>query len=50
MGVELHGMAHDIRHFVVSAVIHALHRVHDASLYRFEAVFNIRDGTLQDYV
>ena len=50
MGVELHGVSHDIRHFVESPVVHTLHRMEDASLHRFQSVLDMRDGTLKYYV
>ena len=50
VGMELHGMAHDVGHLVVAAVIHALHAVHDASLHGLESVAYVRHCTLQDYV
>ena len=48
MRVELHGVPHDVRHLVVSAVVHALHRVHDAALHGLEAVLDVGHGTFQD--
>ena len=50
VGVELHGMSHDVGHLVISAVVHALHRVHNAALHGLEAVLNVRHGTFQDYI
>ena len=50
MRVELHRVSHDVRHLIISAVIHALHGVQDASLNRLQAVLDVRHGTLQDYV
>ena len=43
-------MSHNVRHLVVSAVIHALHGVENASLHGFESVLDVGDGTLQDYI
>jgi hypothetical protein len=50
MGVELHGMTHDVRHLVVSSVIHALHGVQYSTLNGFETIAYMRHGTLQDYI
>ena len=50
MGVELHGVSHDVRHLVISAVVHALHRVQDAALYGLQSVLDVRHGTLQNDV
>ena len=50
MRVKLHGMSHDIGNLVVSSVVHALHRVEDASLYRFQTILNMRNGTLEDHI
>ena len=47
VGVKLHGMPHDIGNLVVPAVVHAFHRVQDTSLYGFESIAYVRDGTLQ---
>ena len=48
--VELHGVTHNVRHFIVSAVVHAFHGVHDTALHGLEAIFDIGYGTLQDYI
>ncbi len=50
MGVELHGVAHDVGHLVVPAVIHALHAVHDTPLHGLEPVPYVRHGPLQDHI
>jgi hypothetical protein len=50
VGVELHGVAHDVRHLVVASVIEALHRVQDASLHGLQAIVEVRHGTLKDDV
>ena len=50
MRMELHRMAHNVGHLVVLAIIHALHRVHDTTLNRLEAIGNVRNGAFQDYV
>ncbi len=50
MGVELHGVAHDVRHLVVASVVHALHRVQDAPLYGFQSILDVWHGTFQDHV
>ena len=48
--MELHGVSNDVCNLVVPAVIHSLHRVQYASLYRFQAILDIRDGSLKNYV
>ena len=48
MGVELHRVADDVGHLVVSAVVEALHRVEDAALHGFEAVAEVRHGAFED--
>ena len=50
MGVELHGVAHDVGHLVVAAVVHALHRVQDASLNGLQSVLDMGHGALQYHV
>ena len=50
MGVELHGVTHNIRHLVITTVVHTLHRMEDASLHRFQSVLDMGDGTLKYYV
>ena len=47
MRVELHSVSHDVRHLVVAPVVHALHRVQDASLHRLQSVDDVRHGTFQ---
>ena len=48
MGVELHRVSHNVRHLVVSPVIHALHGVQDASLHGFQAIFDMWHGTIEN--
>ncbi len=48
MGVILHGVTHNVGHFVESAVVEGFHRVEDASLHRFETVVDVGDGTVED--
>ena len=50
VGVVLHGLSDDIGYFVVAAIVHFLHRVKDAALYRLEPVLYGRDGAFQDNV
>ena len=50
MGVELHGFACNVRHLVVTAVVHAFHGVEYAPLHRFQTVAHMGDGTLKDDV
>ena len=50
MGMELHGMADDVSHLVVSSVVHSLHGVEDAPLHGLQSVLDMRHGTLQDYI
>ena len=48
--VELHCMAHDIGHLVIAPVVHTLHGVQDTALNGLQTVFDMGNGTLQDYV
>ena len=48
MGVELHGVTHDVGHLVVAAVVHAFHRMENTSLYGFQAILDVGNGTFQD--
>ena len=48
--VKLHGVSHNVRHLVISPVVHALHRVQYASLHRFQSVLDVGHGALQYYV
>ena len=50
MRVKLHGVSHDIRHLVVSSVIHSLHRVQYASLHGLQSVLDMRHGTLENHI
>src|SRR4029078_4241251 len=38
----LHRLSDDVSHFVVATIIHFLHRVQNAALHGFQAVFNGR--------
>ncbi len=46
----LHGVSNDVRDFVVTAVIHSLHSVQDATLNGFQTVGDVRHGTFQNYI
>ena len=48
--MELHGMAHDVGHFVVAPVVHPLHGMQDAALYGLESVTNVRDRSFQYHI
>ena len=50
MGVELHGVAHDVGHLVVASVFHAAHGVQDASLHGFQSVHDVGHGAFQNDV
>ena len=50
MRVELHGVSYNVRYFVIPAIVHAFHGMHDTSLHGFKTVFDIGYGTLQDYI
>ena len=50
MGMELHGVTHNVGHLVVATVIHALHGVQYTTLDRLEAIADMRHGTLQNYI
>ncbi len=46
----LHGLAHDVGHLVVAAVVDRLHGVEDAPLHGLQAILDMGHGTLQDHV
>ena len=46
--MELHGVAHDVGHLIISPVVHALHRVKYTPLDGFQSVFDVGNGALQD--
>ena len=48
--VVLHGLAHDVGHLVVAAVVHDLHGVEDAPLNGFQTVFDMGHGAFEDHV
>ena len=48
--MELHRVAHDVRHLIISAVVHTLHRVKDAALHGFQAVLQMGHGAVEDAV
>ena len=48
--VVLHGIAHNVGHLVVAAVVLRLHGVQNAPLYGFQSVGQMRDGTLQNHI
>ena len=50
VGMELHGVAHDVGHLVVAAVVHALHGVQYAPLHGFQSVLYMRNGPFQYHV
>ena len=50
MGVELHGVSHDVGHLVVASVVHALHRVQYSPLHGLQSVLDMRHGALEDDV
>ena len=50
VGVELHGVSHDVGHLVVASVVQPLHGVQDASLHGFQPVVDVGHGALQDDV
>ena len=50
MRVELHGMSHDVCHLIISAVVHALHRVQNTALHGFQSVLDVWHGTFQNDV
>ena len=47
VGVVLHGLADDVGHLVVAAVVDAPHGVQDASVDGLQTVFDMRHGTLR---
>ena len=48
--MELHGVAHDVGHLVVSPVVHALHRVQYSALHGFQSVLDMRHGTFENHI
>ena len=50
MWVELHSVPDDVCHLIISSVIHAFHRMQDASLNRFQTILYMWHSTLEDYV
>ena len=50
MGVELHGVAHDVGHLVVTPVFHAPHGVQDAPLHGLQSVHDVGYGAFQYHV
>ena len=48
--VILHGVAHDVGHLVVAAVVDGLHRVQYASLHRFQTVVDMWHGAFEYHV
>ena len=48
MRMKLHRFAHHVCHFIVAAIVHPLHGVKDAALHRFQAILDIRHGTLEN--
>ena len=50
MRVVFHGVAHDIGHFVITAVLELFHRVENAALHGLQAIAQMRHSALHDYV
>ncbi len=50
VGMVLHGLAHDVGHLVVAAVVDRLHGVEDAPLHGLQAILDMGHGALQDHV
>ena len=48
--VVLHSLAHDVRHLVHLAVIHALHGMQNTALHGLQAILDGRHGTLQNHI
>ena len=48
VGVKLHGMAHDVGHLIIAAIVQALHGMENAALYGFQAIADMRHGTFED--
>ncbi len=46
--VVLHGLSDDVCHFVVSAIVDALHGMEDTPLHGLESVVDIRNGSFED--
>jgi hypothetical protein len=50
MGVQFHGLADDVGHFLETAVIHVVQRLQDAALDRLQAVVYVGDRPLLDNI
>ena len=50
MRVILHGVTHDVGHFVEAAVVESLHGMQNATLHRFQAVLDVGNGSLENYI
>jgi hypothetical protein len=48
--VVLHRVAHDVGHFVETAVVEGFHRVEYAPLHGFETILDVGDGALEYHV
>ena len=48
--MKLHRVSHDVGHLVVTAVVHSLHRMENASLHGLESVLEMRHRALQYHV
>ena len=48
VGMELHGMAHDIGHLIVATIVQAFHGMEDTALHRLQAITDMGNGTLED--
>jgi len=48
--VKLHGVADDVGHLVVAAIVELVHGMQDTPLYRFETIFDGGDGPFQDNI
>ena len=50
VGVELHGMTYNVGHLIIASIVEQFHRVEYASLYRFETITQVGDGTFENDV
>ena len=48
--MEFHCLAHNIRHLVISSVVHAFHGVQYAPLHRFQSVVEMRHCAFQNHI
>ena len=50
MRMVVHGVAHDARHLVETAVVHLVHGMQNAALHRLEAVLEVGHGAVENRI